>query len=436
MQAQTTNFRQKTAKHPDIRIYSVFTDSQRSPVYELVAMKTTTTLALAAITSLAAFGASPLAAKPAPDPREDHARKPQVDPPAKHRKAKNRIQIALLLDTSNSMDGLIDQAKTQLWKVVNTFIDAERDGRAPFVEVALYEYGNNDNAVANDWVRLVSPLTRDLDALSGKLFALKTNGGEEYCGAVVQRALGDLAWDKRKKTYKVIFIAGNEPFTQGRIEARSACKKALSKGVVINTIHCGSRQEGINGSWHDGAALGGGDFLVIDQDKAVAHIDAPQDKRIAELSVKLNETYLGYGKRREEAAANQKTADDDAAANAGKGADVQRAVTKASGNYSNAGWDLVDAYREKKIDPAKLPAADLPEEMRGIAPEKRKDIIEKAAASRANIQKQIKELNGEREEHIAAKLKEQADGGAKTLDQALIEATRKQASEVGYTFKK
>ena len=32
---------------------------------------------------------------------------------------KAKIQVALLLDTSNSMDGLIDQAKSQLWKMVN-----------------------------------------------------------------------------------------------------------------------------------------------------------------------------------------------------------------------------------------------------------------------------------------------------------------------------
>ena len=29
------------------------------------------------------------------------------------------IKVALLLDTSNSMDGLIDQAKAQLWDIVN-----------------------------------------------------------------------------------------------------------------------------------------------------------------------------------------------------------------------------------------------------------------------------------------------------------------------------
>jgi hypothetical protein len=363
--------------------------------------------------------------------------RPVVDAPAKPVvDGKNRIQIALLLDTSNSMDGLIDQAKTQLWKVVNTFIDAERGGEAPFVEVALYEYGNNTNAVGNDWIRLVTPLTRDLDDLSAKLFALKTNGGEEYCGAVIQRALGDLAWDENKKTYKAIFIAGNEPFTQGRVDARSASKEALAKGIIINTIHCGSRQEGINGSWHDGAALGGGDFLVIDQDKVVAHIDAPQDKRISALSIKLNETYLGYGDRRREAAEMQGKADSDAAANAEKGALVERAITKSSHNYSNASWDLCDAVRDKKIDITKLKDEQLPENLRGKTPEELNKAIAAAATKRVAIQEEIKTLNSQRESHIAEELKKQAATGDKSLDQAMIEATRQQASKVGYNFKK
>ncbi len=398
-------------------------------------MKTTTSHALALSTMFVAIFASSMTAhaKSIPQPED----KPTVDAPANPVvDGKNRIQIALLLDTSNSMDGLIDQAKTQLWKVVNTFIDAERDGETPFVEVALYEYGNNGNAVGNDWIRLVSPLTRDLDDLSAKLFALKTNGGEEYCGAVIQRALGDLAWDENKKTYKAIFIAGNEPFTQGRVDAHSASKEALTKGIIINTIHCGNRQQGIDGAWHDGAALGGGDFLVIDQDKVVAHIDAPQDKRIGELSLKLNETYLGWGARREVAAEMQKKADSDAAANAEKGALLQRAITKSSSNYSNAGWDLCDAVREKQVDITKLKDEELPENLRGKTPEELSKAIAEATAKRAEIQEEIKTLNSQREAHIADELKKQAASGDKSLDQAMIEATRQQASKVGYNFKK
>ena len=44
-----------------------------------------------------------------------------------------RIQLAIVLDTSNSMDGLIDQTRNQLWQVVNEFSSARQDGVAPQV---------------------------------------------------------------------------------------------------------------------------------------------------------------------------------------------------------------------------------------------------------------------------------------------------------------
>jgi len=347
----------------------------------------------------------------------------------------NKIQIALLLDTSSSMDGLIDQARTQLWKVVNTFTDAKRDGQAPYVEVALYEYGNSGLSIANSYIRQVQPLTRDLDELSRQLFALRTNGGEEYCGAVIQRALGDLAWDTSAQTYKVIFIAGNEPFTQGSVDSRQACKDAIGKGIVVNTIHCGSRQEGINGSWHDGAALAEGKYLVIDQDKVIAQIPAPQDKEISDLGLELNKTYLGYGEKRAEAKRKQEAADGDALGNAAAGAPVERALTKASRNYSNTEWDLVDAMKEKKVDPATLAPEQLPEPMRALKPEERAAYVEKAGKERAAIQQKIADLSKQREAFLTEARKQQAKTGEKTLDEALVETTREQATKKGYAFK-
>ena len=69
------------------------------------------------------------------------------------------VQVAILLDTSNSMDGLIEQAKSQLWSIVNEFIRARRDGRPPTIEVALYEYGNDNLPGQEGFIRLVLPLT-------------------------------------------------------------------------------------------------------------------------------------------------------------------------------------------------------------------------------------------------------------------------------------
>src|SRR5262245_40495134 len=88
------------------------------------------------------------------------------------------VQIALLLDTSNSMDGLIGQAKTQLWRVVNDLAGSRCRGRSPRIEVALYEYGNSGLAAGENYVRQVLPFTHDLDRVSERLFGLTTNGGE------------------------------------------------------------------------------------------------------------------------------------------------------------------------------------------------------------------------------------------------------------------
>ena len=203
-----------------------------------------------------------------------------------------KVQIAILLDTSSRMDGLIDQAKTQLWKIVNSFSNVHRNEVEPDIEVALYEYGNDNLNIRNHYIRQVEPLTTDLDEISESLFSLTTNGGSEYCGAVIQQSLDELKWDDSSKVYKAIFIAGNEPFTQGPISSTKSCHTALKNGVVVNTIHCGSESTGMSQGWKAGALAAEGEFLTIDQDKAVVHIVAPQDEIIIKLSAELNETYI------------------------------------------------------------------------------------------------------------------------------------------------
>ncbi|MCA9311837.1 MAG: VWA domain-containing protein, partial [Phycisphaerales bacterium] len=104
------------------------------------------------------------------------------------------VQIALLLDTSNSMDGLIDQAKRELWSIVNELALARYEGERPDLQIALYEYGNNGLSAENGYVRMVQPLTDNLDQISQDLFALVTNGGDEYCGQVIGAAATQLQW--------------------------------------------------------------------------------------------------------------------------------------------------------------------------------------------------------------------------------------------------
>lgn len=347
-----------------------------------------------------------------------------------------KVQLALLLDTSNSMDGLIEQTKTQLWKVVNAFIESKKDGQVPFVEVALYEYGNQGLKPGQNFIRQVQPLTRDLDQVSADLFALKTNGGDEYCGAVIERAIQDLRWDASSQVYKAIFIAGNEPFTQGPILPNAACKDAIGRGVVVNTIHCGPNDVGLSGGWNQGAQLAEGTYMVINQDAAVAHVSAPQDQEILRLNECLNKTYIPYGAVGEEKQQSQVAQDLNARSKASAGADVQRALTKASANYWNATWDLADRSMEKDFDWSKLSDAQLPEAMRGLDLEGRKKYVADKLAERIKIQAEIKELNKARVAYVAKKRQENSSETAQTLDKVVTKTVREQATKKGYLFGK
>lgn len=347
---------------------------------------------------------------------------------------KPKIQVALLLDTSSSMSGLISQAKSQLWKVINEFIMAKRNGQRPEMQVALYEYGKSTLSRGEGFIRQILPLTDDLDKVSEELFALKTNGGDEYCGQVIQVATGSLQWSSSSKDLKAIFIAGNEPFTQGKVNYADACRAAIAKGITVSTIFCGPEATGIQGKWKDGAMLADGSYMNIDHNRRVVHIAAPQDKRIAELGAALNGTYLPFGTAGKAGAANQ-FAQDANSASVGAGSSVQRAVSKSSGYYRNDSWDLVDAIENGKVKLEDVKKEDLPKAMQKMNLEEQRKYIETNSAKRAQLKKEIAELNKERRKHVAAEEKKSAAEGKESLDSAMAKSLRRQATEKGFEIK-
>jgi len=341
------------------------------------------------------------------------------------------IQVAILLDTSSSMDGLIDQARTQLWRVVNEFATAKRKGMSPDLQVALYEYGNDGLKAEKGYIRKVLPLTNDLDKVSEELFALTTNGGSEYCGRVIDEATKGLHWSASNEDLKVIFIAGNEEFTQGTVPYKEACRKAIARGIAVNTIFCGAKQEGVNTSWKDGADIADGRFMAIDQNAQVADVAAPQDQEIARLGEQLNTTYIAYGKSGSEGAARQNAQDANIKSNAS--ANVQRQVAKSNAMYSNTLWDLVDAKKEGKVDIDKVDVKDLPAEMQKMTPPQRKAYVEQKEKERGQIQAKIRKLDDERKKYVAEELKK-LPPAASTLDKAVVSAVRHAGTKKGYEF--
>lgn len=343
------------------------------------------------------------------------------------------VQLALLLDTSNSMDGLIDQARTRLWQIVKDLSRARQDGKRARLEVALFEYGNNSISAESGYIRQVLAFTDDLDRISAELFALRTNGGDEYCGAVISRAVSNLGWSHRARDLKLMFIAGNEPFTQGSVDFRDAVRRATSQGIAVNTIFCGPEDEGRRTGWKEGAMLADGTFACINQDRRAPVIDCPQDREIARLNSELNRTYLAYGSAGRERQEMQVAQDRHAAAAAPSVA-ADRATAKASAVYRNSSWDLVDAVREGDVKLEEMKEADLPEQMKGKSVEERKRIVEENRAERARTQQRIQELATERETYLAAELAKLPAHSEASLDEAVLNSVRAQALKVGYSF--
>jgi hypothetical protein len=366
-----------------------------------------------------------------PSPQTD-VTTPQYETPSQDKK-KGKIQVALLLDTSNSMDGLIDQAKSQLWKMVNKLAAAKKNEDYTDIEIALFEYGNDNLEMGEGYIRMVSSLSKDVDGLSEQLFKLKTNGGSEYCGWVIGDALKNLKWSDDDNDLRLMIIAGNEPFDQGAKDFKETCKDAAKKGIIINTVHCGDWQTGIQTHWKEGAELAKGKYLNIEQDRKVIHIRTPYDDHMYQLNIRINKTYIGYGATGALKKERQ-TKQDSNAAEYGSANVASRTAYKAKSQYSNADWDVVDAYKNDEKVVTKLKEEELPDEMKKMSVTERTAYIEKLKKEREAISKEIQETEKKIQDFTATELKK--SGESLTLDKVMQEAVVEQAKVKGFKFEK
>lgn len=342
--------------------------------------------------------------------------------------APRAIDLAICLDTSGSMDGLIDAAKQKLWAIVNDLALLEPE---PSLRVALLTFGNNGHSEEMGWVAVDVPLTADLDLVSQHLFALTTNGGEEYVGRVVDRAVRELDWSPRPEALRMIVVAGNESADQDpRVLKADACRLAIESGILVNSIYCGDPADAIAPGWREVALLSDGQFASIAPNGGTVVVSTPFDAELTELSAALNETYLPYGEAGRAGCSNQWTQDANAAGLNSEAA-AQRAQTKASALYQ-CSWDLVDACKQEGFDLATVPVEDLPEAMRAMTPEQRLAHVRSMERRRAELQKRIQELGKRREAWAAEESRRAALDDSRAFDRVLRDAIRRQAAAKGF----
>jgi len=341
------------------------------------------------------------------------------------------IQIALLLDTSGSMSGLINQAKTQLWNLVNKMTYAHCNEVQANIEIALYEYGKSTIPQQEDYLRQIVPFSTDLDQISKELFALSTNGGDEYCGAVIKHATNSLEWRTGIQDLKMIFIAGNESFLQGTTSIDEVMSEAAQKEITVNTIFCGDAQTGISLKWKNGASMGKGEYTVINHNKQTHYVATPYDQQILEYNKRLNGTYMAYGAQGK-SRISQQTRLDNQTEEVSVTANVNRSVVKSKKIYNNAQWDLIDAADDEEMLEELIVAnkTSLAADVKDKSVKEIKEITLAKKKEREEIQKNILDLNEKREAYMKSKA-----GVENELEDAMVNAVKRKAELKNYTWK-
>jgi len=342
---------------------------------------------------------------------------------------KPHIDVVFCIDCSGSMGPVIETAKQKVWSIVNQIAKAKP---APELRIGLIGYGNAMGPFPT------VPLTADLDDVYKNLLPFNDRlGGDEYVGLAIHRATTEMKWSEGKQVMKVIYVVGNETAHQGprEFDYTKTAPAAIAQGIMVNAIYCGDYDhDTASPTWREFARLADGSYMEIAEKGGAVTVATPYDQPLADLSAKLNTTYLGYGRQR--AAAPQQQAANDVSASAyGLASAADRAGAKASRQYDNSTWDLVDAQKNNKdFDLAKIKDEDLPEDLRKLKPEDRKALIESKSKERDGIAKQIQELSTKRDAHIKQEITAKGLDTNKAFDQAVQKSLTEQASKKGFTF--
>jgi len=175
--------------------------------------------------------------------------------------AKN-VELVFCLDTSGSMESLIESAKQRLWDITREIRSLPQ---APTLRTALLAYGSPGYGISTGYVKVINDFTEDTDAIHTQLTALRCSGGQEYVTRVVSYAIDNLSWGKQPDTLRTIFVAGNESATQDRtVSVEALLEKAKKTDTLVNTIFCGSEKDYSAQEWKNIADKSGGKFSAVE----------------------------------------------------------------------------------------------------------------------------------------------------------------------------
>jgi Mg-chelatase subunit ChlD len=369
-----------------------------------------------------------------------HDGEPRIDPVTLDGSPKSpssaTLEMVFVLDTTGSMGGLIDGAKQRIWSIVNEVMQTES---RPAVRIGLVAYRDR----GDQYVTQVLPLTDDLDQVYSALMAYEAGGGGDT-PEDVRRALLEgvtrAGWSNQPNgVAQILFLVGDAPPHDDYSDSpdtRSTAANAVKKGIIVNTIQCGSIPN-TRQIWEAIAKTGNGQYFAIEQNGGVRTISTPYDEQLGQLANTLGGTYVAYGGRageegdKDRLVARRKMEETERGviAAAPREAVAERALNKALNSNAYVG-DLLQSIENGSVEIDKVDTNQLPAELRNMTAEQRKQEIEKRLAERRKIRDQIMTLSKQRTDFLANERKKLGVKGD-AFDTAVITALKEQLKRKG-----
>ncbi len=348
-------------------------------------------------------------------------------------KAKPRIEVCFVLDTTGSMSGLIEGAKQKIWSIANEMVSAK-----PTPELRFGLVGYRDRG--DEYVTRRFDLTNDIDAVYANLQGFRAGGGGDMPESVNQamhEAVTKMSWSTSREVLKIIFLVGDCPPHMDYaddVKYPEVCQQAAKRDLIINTVQCGGQAQ-TTPVWQEIAKLAEGSYAAIAQSGGMVAMTTPMDAELATLNRKLGGTLVAYGgaTARRSVMAKQIAAE---AAPASVAADRLYFNNRAGVAVQGEG-ELLDSLNNGKLKLTEVKKDQLPADWQKLSESELNAAVEKKQKERADLQAQIAKLGKEREEYLAKERERlTATSKADSFDAKVAETIRAQAARKGIEYRK
>jgi hypothetical protein len=285
----------------------------------------------------------------------------------------------------------------------------------------------------DDYVTRVVDLDGDLDSIYTELHALQAGGGGDAPESVNQAlddAVNRIHWSESRHTLRIIFLVGDAPPHMDYpddVKYPVTCKKAVEKGILINTIQCGNDSE-CRRYWKDIAAKSNGAYVAIAQAGGVVTVSTEFDARMA--GRQLWDTALVYG---DDAQKRRGRAMIESARRLTGPSAADRAAFAAKSKRLGP-YDLLDAIEAGRVKLEEVRQEELPEALvTRKTLQERRSLLEETTARRKRLYADILELEKKRAAHIEAEMVRRKLG-KDGFDAQVLGLLRKQAVKFDITY--